>query len=116
MCCDNPNANKLMLHMLAAFAEHEREMISKRIKEALAAAKERGTELGKHGRDILAPINKKSAIDFSWSIKPEIESIKNAGFKTVRAIAAELNRRNIPTRKNARWHSTSVHRLLQKIE
>ena len=27
---DNPHANKLMVHMLAAFAEHERDMISQR--------------------------------------------------------------------------------------
>src|SRR4051794_35006289 len=30
VCCDNPHANRLMLHMLAAFAEHEREQISQR--------------------------------------------------------------------------------------
>jgi DNA invertase Pin-like site-specific DNA recombinase len=33
---DNPHASKLMLHMLAAFAEHEREQISSRTKAALA--------------------------------------------------------------------------------
>ena len=43
--CDNPHANKLMLHMLAAFAEHERELISGRAKECLAA-KARGARLG----------------------------------------------------------------------
>jgi DNA invertase Pin-like site-specific DNA recombinase len=36
---DNPHASKLMLHMLAAFAEHKREQISSRTKAALAAAK-----------------------------------------------------------------------------
>lgn len=28
VACDNPHANRLMVHMLAAFAEHERDMIS----------------------------------------------------------------------------------------
>src|SRR6187397_2824308 len=43
---DNPHANKLTVHILAAVAQHEREMISERTKAALAAAKKRGQQLG----------------------------------------------------------------------
>ena len=43
---DNPHANKLTIHILAAVAQHEREMISERTKAALAAARARGTQLG----------------------------------------------------------------------
>jgi DNA invertase Pin-like site-specific DNA recombinase len=36
---DNPHANKLTIHILAAVAQHEREMIAQRTKDALQAAK-----------------------------------------------------------------------------
>jgi Resolvase, N terminal domain len=44
---DNPHANKLTIHILAAVAQHEREMISERTKAALQAAKKRGAAPGR---------------------------------------------------------------------
>ena len=46
VACDNPHANKLTIHMLAAFAENEADMISERTKLALKAMKKRGVKLG----------------------------------------------------------------------
>ena len=43
---DNPHANKLTVHILAAVAQHEREIISARTSAALKAAKARGRRLG----------------------------------------------------------------------
>jgi DNA invertase Pin-like site-specific DNA recombinase len=62
LAVDNPHANPLIWHLLAAFAEHERKQISARTKEALQAAKRRGVQLGKHGPEIESKKNRRRPI------------------------------------------------------
>lgn len=110
---DNPSAGKLIVHIMAAFAEHERDEISKRTSAALQAAKMRGIQLGKYGRDVLSKINKANASQFAQSLRPFIEQITQEGHSTVREIRDELNRLQIPTFRNTgqKWHNQTVHKI-----
>lgn len=114
---DNPNANRLMVHLLAAFAEHEREQISKRTKDALQAAKARGVQLGKHGAQVLSQQNHDKANAFAIGLAPVIASLRHEGYKTVRSICEQLNIRRIPTAggEGRSWHIPTVHNLLRRI-
>jgi len=114
---DNPHANKLIVHIMAAFAEHERDIISTRTREALRVAKLRGVELGINGKYVLSKRNKEASKLFAKDMKPMIERLRKKGFKTVREISAELNRLNVPTFRNQgqKWHLATVHKILKAI-
>ena len=115
VAADNPHANKLMLHMLAAFAEHEREMIAERTRNALKAAAQRGVELGRYGK-VLAQNNKHAANEFALSLSPVIKDIQSQGIQSLSAIAEELNQKGIRTYRDHLWHPQTVYNLLQRIE
>ncbi|MCB1209519.1 MAG: recombinase family protein [Verrucomicrobiales bacterium] len=111
---DNPTANRLTVQILAAVAENEARAISERTKAALASAKARGTKLGTNGA-VLGAENRKKALATMEAVRPMLAEIEAAGIKTVRGIAEELNKRNVPTPTGRRWHPTSVHRLLGRM-
>lgn len=115
---DNPHANSLHLHIMAAFAEHERNQISIRTKEALQSAKRRGVKLGQHGRNVLSKQNKQEADIFAKQMRPIIDQLKQEGFTTYRAILAELNKREIPTARGTgyAWHFSSVQNLMNRLK
>jgi DNA invertase Pin-like site-specific DNA recombinase len=115
IACDMPEASRLLLHVMAAFAEHERQVIGDRTRAALAAAKARGVRLGANGTE-LARKHKTSAEAFALTMQPSIEAAFSCGARTSRQLANYLNDANIVSREGGRWHPASVGRLLARLQ
>ncbi len=117
VACDMPYANRLTLHVLAAVAEHEREMISRRTKEALEAAKRRGVKLG-----VTGPANLRRAVErcqakagaFAERLRALIEGFQARGLSQ-RAIARELNALGIRSPGGGTWRLITVQRVLTRL-
>jgi DNA invertase Pin-like site-specific DNA recombinase len=116
VACDNPHANKTTLQMTGLFAEFERERISVRTREALAALKARGVKLGgtnlEGARASSLAKRQATANDGKAKVMRSIESIQSAGITTLKGIAAELNARGIATPRGGEWSATQVSRVL----
>ncbi len=112
---DMPQANRLTLHILAAVAEHEREMISQRTRVALAAARARGTRLGNPRPDTTraSAIASEHALAFRVRIAPTICALHAEG-RTLRNIATQLNMRGITTAHGCLWYPASVRNILKR--
>jgi DNA invertase Pin-like site-specific DNA recombinase len=123
VACDLPEANELVVHILAAVAQAERKAISERTKSALAAAKRRGVRLG---NPHLKPGNAASA-DFarrarSGSVRRRatelgevIAHAEQQGCNTLRKLADHLNQLGVTTPQGTRWHANSVRRIRQRM-
>jgi DNA invertase Pin-like site-specific DNA recombinase len=112
---DAPYANKLMLHILSAVAEHERELISQRTKAALAAAKQRGVKLGTYGTT-LAAAQKERAQAFAEKLRPVMVEILETGPSTLANIVKILTDRGIQTRESGHWSPMMVSRVLSRLQ
>jgi DNA invertase Pin-like site-specific DNA recombinase len=112
---DNPHANKLTLHILAAVAQHEREMIAERTKAALQAARQRGRVLGRNATEHLAPRYRQEALNRARELEPVLRELSGQGL-SARAIARELTARKIATHRGGSWHAATIQRMLRRVE
>ena len=110
---DQPGASKLTLQLLAVVAEAERDMIRDRTRQALAAAKARGTILGKHGRLLGAQAT--TAARELYSAHQDAIDAAFAGANNLRQAAAELNYRGVPTREPGAWGPSNAARLKKRL-
>lgn len=133
LCCDNPHANKLTIHILAAVAEDEAERISQRTKAALAVLKASGVKLGSDrpghwkgredkrlaglakGRAIAARVLSEHAREAYADLVPTVAKLRQEG-RTLQAIAVELNAQGHTTRRGRPWNPVQVSRILERME
>lgn len=121
VCCDMPDANTLTIGIFATLAQHERELISKRTKEALAAKKAQGAKLGSPQNLTRKAIAKGQEIRRANALQSE-SWVKAAYEATARrekgmsyqAIADELNRKGFTTRRGKAFQPMTVKRLIAK--
>ncbi|GJE14477.1 hypothetical protein FOHLNKBM_5552 [Methylobacterium longum] len=119
VAADMPEANELVVGIMAVVAQAERKMISARTKAALAAAKARGVRLGKpanlsnrevgqvHSRARQTQRAEERALDLA----PVIARVRAEGAVSLRQIAAALNGRGIPAARGGAWSATQVRRV-----
>ncbi len=131
VACDNPHANRLTLHILAAVAEAEAKAISERTKGALSAAKARGVPLGSaraghwegreearregasRGAAVSAEIRSKAAVEAYADLRPIMEELRTDG-ASLQAIADKLNTDGHTTRRGRPWNPVQVARVLER--
>lgn len=93
-------SGELVAHVMASVAHWERRVISDRTSAALAAARERGVQLGRP-RSLPA------------TSEARLHELRAEGL-TLAATAEALNAEGVPTAHGGRWHASTVARIAKR--
>jgi DNA invertase Pin-like site-specific DNA recombinase len=104
------DTDPFLLHIYAALAEKERALISRRTKDALAAAKARGVVLG--GMTAGSVASQQAAADFAERQRTVFAELSGL---SARKAAEELNRRGIAAANGGQWHAMQVIRVRERL-
>lgn len=140
VAADMPFADKFTVGIMAMVAQKEREAISTRTREALQAAKARGTWVKANGEPYRAGQrlgNPNGAQAFKRAGKgnaaaleavtanataraaellPTVQQLRSAGVVSLGGIAAALNDDGILTARGGKWYASSVRNLLARLD
>lgn len=129
VCCDNPHANRLTVHILAAVAEDEARRISERTKAALSAYKARGGVLGAarpecrnltssaraKGVEVAKAINSQRADEAYQDLREQLSALIRGGLNC-NDIATVLNAQGHRTRQGKLWTNDGVRRVCKRFK
>jgi DNA invertase Pin-like site-specific DNA recombinase len=119
MASSRTHANKPIVQMMAVFAEMERDAISKRTKEALAAAKARGVTLGNprlaEARAGLNAARQKLLMRSRPTCGRSSRRYRPAEITSLRGVAKALSARGIKTARSGHWTAVQVADILRRL-
>jgi DNA invertase Pin-like site-specific DNA recombinase len=143
VAADMPEANEVVVHLMAVMAQAERKLISARTKAALAQKKEwyaklddaakdelrakgKATQLGGDrnniasvralGTEASVRVRTARATDRARDLGPIIKAIREEGATSLRQIAAGLNARGITAARGGPWSAMAVSLVLAKLD
>ncbi|MHB8971261.1 MAG: recombinase family protein [Pirellulaceae bacterium] len=129
VACDQPSANELTIHILAAVAQDEAKRISERTKAALDAYKARGGKLGASrpecrnltaesahkGAKSAGHAARRDADDAYTDLYPIMRALRDDG-RSLRSIAKYLNDEGYETRRGRSWNHVQVRAVLKRYK
>ena len=124
--CDFPQANKMVLHILAAISQYEAELIATRTKQALAAKKAKGCTLG-NPEHLIGKLDEavSKSVETNKRKAEENPNNKRAAAmlkvlakegRTLQEMADYLNEQGFTTSKGYRFSRSSVYVLLKRYQ
>jgi DNA invertase Pin-like site-specific DNA recombinase len=122
VCCDMPDANTLTVGLFAVIAQHERETISKRTKEALAAKKARGAQLGTPAN--LTDAARQQSLRVRQAHRQQHPGLRQAAAfiharraqgVSFRQLAGELNALGFTAPRGGTFNQKQVQRLYERL-
>jgi DNA invertase Pin-like site-specific DNA recombinase len=135
IAADMPEANEMVVGLMAVIAQAERKMISQRTKAALAEARKRvairgqkrhpdikrlgnprgAAHLRKFGNKLATEALSAKAQERATGLAATLEALRVEGIASANAIARALNARNYATPRGGKWTARSVLNVAHKL-